>query len=385
MKKLYMLLFPLLLVALIVTAVGCGGGKEEATPTPTRTPTASGVTPTPGGGTPAPVYTGKSHTFKLAHSSAVTTQIHQQWLLADELLRKYTNDKVKLEIYPAASLYSSFELWDALSTGALDIASLGDFQPQMAGYLDFQIGYIPFFWGDTVEEAWEHDKRFWEHPDGGTTLFAEVEDAGVKILGAFTTGVLQVGMNNFGMDSQYDMKGKKAPSVGGLTGLNTAFVGAQQVVIDPAEFAIAFQQGLVDLVFRGPDSILALKLYDVAKDGFVISSLISHNFWAMNLDLWDDLEPELQDIIQNKVIPDLKAWAEETFRADENNALQELENLGVNITWETDQERLEIRDATWDMAWDKGFLDDMDVDLIKLADRLRTAPYDQEYFTYPTD
>ena len=386
MRKLSILLIPLLLVALIVTAVGCGGDDEEATPTQTPVATTPGMTPTPGEGTPAPVYNGGSYTFKLAHTSAVTTTQSKMWVLWDETLRKYTNDKVKLEIFPASSLYGSFELWDAVSTGAVDIVSIGDFQPQMAGYLDFQIPYIPAFFGETIEEARAHDGRFWAHPDGGQKIFGEVEDAGVKIISFVTTGVLQLGMSKFEADSMYDLKGKKLPSVGGLTGLNTDYVGAQNSVIDPAEFNIAFQQGLVDMVITGPESVESQRLYEIAKNGFVISLLISHNFMAWNLDLWNSLEPELKDIITNKVIPEVKAWANATFPDAEYAALERLqEENGVKVTWESDVERREIRDALWPMAWDRHFLDDMDVELIKLADALRNEPYDQTELPFPTE
>ena len=391
MRRLTMLLIPFLAVALIVTTVGCGSNNDEPTPTLTPTATTPGVSPTPGDGTETPVYTGGKHTFKIAHSGTVESSTQEFWLLVDQKLRDYTNDKVKLEIYPAGSLYGSYEVWDALSTGAVDIANLGDYQPMLAGYMNYQIGYLNQFWGshvdweNQVDDAWEHDRRFWDHPQGGQTMFKEVEKSGVKMLACFPSGALQVIMNKFGMTTMYQMKDRKIATVGGIIGLFCDYADATGVMVDPVEFPIAFQQGMLDLLATGPESCVNQRLYETGKYGYVISALFSHTFWGINLKLWNSLEPELQDIIMNKIIPEMKEWVYTDRRNLEWDALKDLEELGVTLTYQPDEEKLEMRDGAWTLGWERGYMSDMDIDLVKLADSLRSEPYDQQELPFPDE
>jgi len=378
MSKVWMLLSLLLVAAMALTIAGCGGDDDEATPKPTATGT--------GTETPEPTtqgYTGGKHTFKIAHTSQPNTSTQWLWELVDEKLRYYTDGQVELEIFPAASLYGTFDTWYALVTGALDIGSLGDFVPQAAGYMDFQIGYLNFFWGDTSEEVWAHDRRFWDHPDGGETMLGQAEAAGVKMLAVFPSGVVQVCMNRIGAKTMWDFKDTKFSTVGGLTGLFTEVAGATQIMIDPAEFSIAFQQGLIDVSATGPESALAQRQYESGKHALVVSALASHTFWGMNLKLWDSLSPELQDIIRNKVIPETMDWALAERHQAELDALKELEAMGVTLTYMDEAERIEFRDRAWVLGREKGFYKGMSEELMMLADRLRSEPYDQQELPFP--
>ena len=383
MKKLSMILVPVMLVALIITAVGCGGGDDnEITPTPIATAPAPTVTQEPGAiATPIPVvYTGGKHTFKLSHISPAESIGQRQAEYLDELLRRYTDGKVKLEIFPAASLYGSFEMWDALSTGSLDMAFMSDYQFQMAGFSDYNITWINFFWGETMETGGEHNMRFWDHPDGGKKMFAQVEARGVKVLSFLTNNNEIWLVNDSNIKSMHDLKGRKTAGTPGLGGLFVTRAGGIMTIVDPAEFSIAFQQGLIDVYPTGASGVVSYKLYNQACCSFVVDAINTCSFFCMNMNLWNSLEPELQDIIQNKVTPELVAWARVAVPADTAKAKQDVDEKGMAVYYISPEERIEFRDAVWDTAKKAGFLDDIDQDLLKLADQLRSEPYDKGYF-----
>jgi len=378
MQRIWVLISILLVAALAFGAVGCGGDDDDATPAPTLTGAATA--------TPEPTnqgYTGGKHTFKVNHTNPPGHPVDLLWKYIEERLDYYTDGQVKLEIFPAASLYGTFDAWYALATGALDIASLADFALMGAGFLDYQIGYLNFFWGNTVEDAFSHTKRFWEHPDGGKTMFNLTDKAGVKVLAAFPSGVLQVVMNKFGMDSMWDLKGKKISGVGGLIGLFTEVTGSTQVMIDPSEFNLAFTQGLLDVSAVGPESAITNRFYEIADNGFVISALVSQIYWGMDLNLWNSLSPELQDIIQNKIIPEALDWSYEKRPVDEFDALEELEANGVTLLYQDNAERMDLRGQSWETGRDQGYYKGMSEDLMKLADRLRSEPYDEQELSFP--
>jgi len=381
MRKLIILLTTLLVLVLMVCMVGCGDDDGEETPTPV--PTVADETPTPGAATPTPGYTGGEHTFKVAHNSVLTSVNHRRWEYANERLQHYTDGKVKLEILPAGSLYSSFQMWDALATGALDLALMVDYQFQMTGFVDYQILWLNFFWGETMEAAVEHNKRFWNHPDGGNKMFTQIEAEGVNILAVMPSINLQILANDIDMDSLYDMDGKKIAGTPGLGGLFLKPTGATLVLVDPSEFTMAFQQGLVDVLPRGPEAVYAYKLYELACCGFLADVLNVNQFFSMNMDLWNSLDPELQDIIQNKVLPEIIAWTEVELPASVEKALRDLEEAGMTLHYISPEERIEFRDITWEMAQDSGLLEQIDPDLLRLADALRSEPYDQAELPFP--
>jgi len=382
MKKLVTIIAALLALAMVLAPAGCGGDDDKETPTPLPTATIAGATITPASETPTPAYTGGKHTFKIAHGNGISTVTHKIWELADERLRHYTDGQVKLEIFPANSLYGNFEMWDALATGALDIGNILDYQVQMAGFEDFQIGWLQLFWGATPEEAMEHGRRFWNHPEGGQKIFSQTEPTGVKIVAIIPNSALQLFAGSFELKSLHDLKDKKCTSVGGITSIPIEYGGAKQVFVDTAEWQIAIEQGLVDCIVSAPEGAYSTKLYEVAGHGLLIDLITVNMFWSINLDLWNSLSTELQDIIQNKVIPEMLEFAEEEFPAAEQEGIRKLEEVGMVLSSISQEERIKARDDMWEITVNRGFLDNMDQDLIKLADHLRDEPYDTGYF-YP--
>jgi len=373
MKKLMIVLTILLALSPVMSTAGCSS-DDEATKAPALT---AAVTAT---ATPEPAekgYTGGEHTFKISHGGSTTSFGHLQWQYIDERLRYYTDGKVKLEIFPMYSLYTAFEEWDAVVTGACDIAGIADYQIQMAGFLDFQIPWLNFFWGATRDETMEHDRRFWEHPEGGGTLLSQVEPRGMKLVAAFPSDPQQVIIADFEMKSVFDIKDRKIPSVGGMSGLVLDHAGAKHMPLDVSEWALALQQHLVDCISLGAEAVRTYNLYEVAGYVFLFDPIAVHTYWAMNLELWDSLSPELQDIILNKVVPEVTDWIWEKIPENNQANLDYLEEVGVTYYYMPQDERIAARDAIWEMTKEKGILSQMDEDLVRLADCLREEPYDQ--------
>jgi len=381
MKKLVLLLAPLLVLALLIATAGCGGDdEEEATPTPVATE--AGETPTPADGTPKPVYTGGKETFKVSHGSVLGTFSAILWELMDERLQFYTDGKCKMEIYPAASLYRGLEEWDAIATGGVDMIRISDWMPQMQGMMDWIIGYYPYFWGTDHFNQWEHDKRFWEHPDGGGVMLAQLEERGIKGIGMIYSSGLTMNITaRAEMKSQFDMEGWKSMSVGGMSDLICHTIPTKPVFLDPAETQIALEQGLIDVMFSDPSRVLATKMYDTVKYGFVSGVTAPHTVLAMHLDRWNSLTPELQDIFINYIIPEGNAYFQEIVSPDYLDGIEELqEEHGMIINWMTLEERDLFRDLAFAKAAEQGYQDLMDIKLLELADRLREQPYDEGHF-----
>ena len=84
----------------------------------------------------------------------------------------------------------------------------------------------------------------------------------------------------------------------------------------------------------------------------------------------------------NKVLPEVVAFGATALAEADEQAVQDLIDEGVTIHYQSEEERLEMRDLAWEFMNDEKLLAGMSVDMMKLADYLRSEPYDTGYF-YP--
>jgi len=374
MRYLAAVLTIFLALSLIIAVIGCGGDDEESTATPTKT-TETTATPEP---TPTSQgYTGGKQTFKVSHGSPPGTITDLMFEYMDERLKYYTDGQVKLEIFPLASLYGYFEEWDACVTGALDMFAMGDAQAVLVGLPDFMIAYLGFFWGETPEEAHDHDKRFQEHPEGGKKMMAQIEKRGLQNLGmVVSSGINLLIAKNEELPSLMGHDGMKVRTVGGFSDLLVDALNLTGVVLDAGEVNIAFEQGLIDLISTSAESVLACRQYEIAKYGCLSDPVAAHSWIVTNVKLWNSLSSELQDIIMNKVMPEVQAWREENSVAEAERCAQELRNQGMIIHTISLEERAYLRQWMYDEGMRQGYFKLMDQQLIELADHLRAEPYD---------
>ena len=373
MKALISLVSALLVMALIIGSVGCGGNGEEIA-TPVQTATVGGATATPE--TTPQAYTGESFKFRVSHQSIIGDIEDQRWNYINERLQYYTDGKCKLEIYPASSLYRGLEEWDACATGALDMMTVSSWQPTMQGLMDWQLPFMGFFWGEKAGEGRAHWERFAYNPDGGGVLLKQLEDHGIKGIGFYSTGGITMNVNKKKRVVQLrDMKGWKNMSVGGFSEILVQACGLTPVFIDPAEQQIAFEQGLIDSINIGPDRVLTTKLYETAPYGLCSDPVASTGCTAMNLNKWNSLPSELQDIWINKILPDVRQWSIDNDLPFYMQCLEELKSVGFTVDFIPKEERDWLRDEMWRLGCERGYIPQINEELLKLADHLRVEPY----------
>ena len=147
--------------------------------------------------------------------------------------------------------------------------------------------------------------------------------------------------------------------------------------LDPSEKYIAFQQGLVDVIFTSPDIVLNQKLYESGKYGLMSDPVAPHRILAMNLDRWNSLSPELQDIWMDKILPESIDWVLENAMPYYDECMQKLiDEHGMTIHYMSAEERIAFRNGAFEMAKEKGYYDLVDEEFLRLADHLRSEPYD---------
>ncbi|MFC1926370.1 TRAP transporter substrate-binding protein [Chloroflexota bacterium] len=357
MKKLLLVATWLILLSLIIGAIGCGG--EEATPTPTKQPTATPtITPTP---TPEPIV------LKLSHGYTENSINGQTAIKIKELTEQYTDGRVQVELFHNATLFTEMEQVQAASTGMVDIIQAQDWVLQYAGQMDWLITYLPFWW-----DGWEHYRPFIEHPDGGVKMRKNMEEVlNVKALATSPSCIWSLVITNSKeLESFYDLDGIKMRSVSGIMGVVYEQVGgATMLTMNTAEAFTAYEMGTLDAMATATGSAVSMKSYETSEYAFLMRAMTaSGNTICMNMDKWNSLPSDIQDIFTSKIMPDLVDWAFEFTTQEE---LSYLDILRKNMTTHTitDEERIKVREELWPLA-DK-YLSMIDPDLLALAESLR--------------
>jgi len=251
-----------------------------------------------------------------------------------------------LEMFYSASIVKSAETFDAAATGIVDCdMTNGSYQtgknPAFQFVADVMGGY------DTPLEF-----QAWLNYGGGAEIIDELYAGyGMKYVGSWVGG--QESLNSTrpldGVDDLAEFKFRSPP---GMESEIFSALGAKPVVMDFTEIFTALETKIID----GADASniatnMSLGIYDIAKHttypGF---HSMSSDHLACNLDVWNELSPEHQSILE---VAMQKVALQIMLRVlvDNGEARKEMPDMGVTLhDWST-EDRNTYRDAArgvWD-------------------------------------
>jgi TRAP-type mannitol/chloroaromatic compound transport system substrate-binding protein len=239
-----------------------------------------------------------------------------------EFLEQMTDGDLTVDVAAAGELVASFEVYDAVGSGAADclhstpVYLTGQWQP--AAFFS----QIPF--GLT---AVEH--MGWMYHGGGQELQQNAfrEMIGVIPFTCGQTGIQMAGWFNKEINSLEDLRGitMRIPGLGGEV---MRRVGANAVLIPAQEVFPALQSGALDATeLQGPWLDTVSGFYQHAKfyyaPGFQEPN--SAGEIAINADVWDELGPKNQAIVQ-RVIESINSINVGAWAYNNANFFQTLKN-----------------------------------------------------------
>ncbi|HUL95910.1 MAG TPA: sialic acid TRAP transporter substrate-binding protein SiaP [Usitatibacter sp.] len=211
--------------------------------------------------------------LKWAHVYEQTEPYHTEALWAAGEIRKRTNGRYEIDVFPASTLGKETDINQALSLGTIDIIYTG---MAFAGreYPPMSIASGPFIFRD-----FDHWQKFREGP-----IFRELAQGYEKKSGNHIVGYTYYGQRHLTANKMVtkpeDMKGMKlrvpdAP----LFVMFPRAVGANPTPIAFAEVYLALQNGTVDAQENPLPTIDAKKFYEVQKyiilTGHITESLVT--------------------------------------------------------------------------------------------------------------
>ena len=268
--------------------------------------------------------------LKWAHVYETGEPYHTEALWAAGEIKKRTNGKYEIEVFPASQLGNENQINEGLGLGTVDIIYTG-INFAAATYKPLGITGAPFILRDFDHwKAYRDSKLFTELAKGYDDKTKH------KIVALTYYGQRHVTANKLIMKPE-DMKGMKlrvppAP----LFLMFTKSVGANATPIAFAEVYLALQQGTVDGQENPLPTIMAKKFYEVQSHiiltGHITESLVT----VVGNHVWTKLTPDEQKIFQD-VLKEAASHATNSIAASEKTLAGEFKKLGKTVV-EPDRE-----------------------------------------------
>jgi len=268
--------------------------------------------------------------LKWAHVYEVNEPYHTEAVWAADEIKKRTNGKYEIQVFPASQLGNENQINEALGLGTVDMIYTG---VAFAGSIHKPIAITnaPF-----VLRDFEHWKAY---RDG--KLFRDIakgyeDKTRHKVIALTYYGQRHVTANKE-IKKPEDMKGMKlrvppAP----LFLMFTKSVGANATPIAFAEVYLALQQGTVDGQENPLPTIMAKKFYEVQSHIMLTGHITESLLTIVGSHVWSKLSDAEKKIVE-EVLIQAAAKATDQIRASEQNLADEFRKIGKTVV-EVDRE-----------------------------------------------
>jgi C4-dicarboxylate-binding protein DctP len=256
-----------------------------------------------------------------------------------ELAEKYTNGRVKVEIYPNSSLYKDKEELEALQLGAVQMLAPSNAKFGPIGVKEFEVYDIPY-----IIPNRKALKAINEGPVGHK-LLKLLEPKGMVGLAFWDNGFKEMSANK-PLRMPEDYKGLKF-RIQSSKVLDAQFraLGAIPQVMAFSEVYQALQTGVVDGQENTPSNMDTQKYQEVQK----YMTLTNHGYLGyvviVNKKFWDGLPADIRTQL-SKAMKEATDYTNEISRKENEDALEDMRKSGkIQIITPTAAENAAMRKA----------------------------------------
>jgi C4-dicarboxylate-binding protein DctP len=238
-----------------------------------------------------------------------------------ELAEKYTNGKVKVEVYPNSTLYKDKEELEALQLGAVQMLAPSNSKFGPMGIKEFEVFDLPF-----IIPSLAALRKVTEGPMGEKML-KQLEPKGMVGLAYWDNGFKQMSANK-ALRVPADYKGLKF-RIQSSKVLEAQFraLGATPQVMAFSEVYQALQTGVVDGQENTPSNMYTQKMHEVQK----YTTLTNHGYIGyvvvVNKKFWDDLPGDVRTNL-TKAMKESTAYANTISAKENDEALEDIKKSG---------------------------------------------------------
>jgi len=297
--------------------------------------------------------------IKLNHVVANDTPKGKGALKFKELAEKYTNGKVKVEVYPNSSLFKDKEEIEALQLGSVQMLAPSTAKFAPLGAKEFEALDLPWLFKD--------DETYAKAMKGpvGKWLFQKLQAKGITGLAYWDNGFHMVSANR-PLLMPTDFQGLKVRISGSkIADQYFRLVGSIPQILAFSEVYQALQTGVVDGCENTASNYLTQKFYEVQKH--ITVSYHAHLQYAVivNSKFWNGLPPDIRTQL-DRAMDEATDYTNSIARKENEDALAAIKASGkTTLHYLTDDQR-----KAWQTAmaptykWAKGRVGQEVLDLI---------------------
>jgi C4-dicarboxylate-binding protein DctP len=272
--------------------------------------------------------------IKFSHVVAADTPKGKAADKFKELAEKYTNGKVKVEVYPNSTLYKDKEELEALQLGAVQMLAPSNSKFGPIGIKEFEVFDLPYILPDL--------KTLRKVTDGplGARLLKLLDSKGMTGLAYWDNGFKQMSANKK-LITPADYKGLKF-RIQSSKVLEAQFraLGAIPQVMAFSDVYQALQTGVVDGQENTWSNIYTQKMHEVQKYATVTNHGYIGYVVVVNKKFWDGLPPDIRDEL-TKAMKEATAFGNGQSAMDNDEALEAIKKSGkteiLTLTPEQDE------------------------------------------------
>jgi C4-dicarboxylate-binding protein DctP len=297
--------------------------------------------------------------IKFSHVVANDTPKGKGALKFKELAEKYTDGKVKIEVYPNSQLFKDKEEIEALQLGSVQMLAPSTAKFAPLGVKEFEALDLPWLFKDEAAYA-----AAMKGPVG-KWLFGKLEAKGISGLAYWDNGFHMTSANR-PLLTAADFQGLKV-RISGSKIADRYFrdVGAIPQIMAFSEVYQALQTGVVDACENTPSNYWTQKFYEVQKD--ITVSYHAHLQYAVivNSKFWSGLPPDIRKQL-DKAMDEATDYTNSIAVKENEDALADIKKSGkTTLHYLTDDQR-----KAWQAAmrptygWAKGRVGQEVLDLL---------------------
>src|SRR5689334_14789534 len=287
--------------------------------------------------------------IKFSHVVANDTPKGKGSLKFKELAEKYTNGRVRIEVYPNSSLYKDKEEIEALQLGSVQMLAPSTAKFAPLGVKEFEALDLPWLFKDdaTYDKAMKGAVGQW--------LFKKLEAKNITGLAYWDNGFHMVSSNR-PLINPADFQGLKI-RISGSKIADQYFrnLGSIPQIMAFSEVYQALQTGVVDGCENTASNYTTQKFDEVQKDITVSSHAHLQYAVIVNTKFWSGLPADIRGQLE-KAMKEATDYTNEIATKENEEALAEIKKSGkTTLHYLTDDERKEWQKAMQPTyKWAKG-------------------------------
>lgn len=263
--------------------------------------------------------------LKWAHVYEISEPFHTESVWAAEEIKKRTNGKFEITVYPASSLGKETDINQGLQLGTVDMIISG-LSFAARSFPRIGVGYYPFTFRDG-----DHLLKWSTSP-----AFRELADGYQAKTGVHLTSLTYYGArhttSNKPIKHCADMKGLKirVPDVPAYMGMPRA-CGANPTPIAFSEVYLALANGTVEAQENPLPTIMAKKFFEVQKHIILTGHILDGVATQIAPHVWNKLSDEEKKIF-TEVTLEAARRGSETVKKSEAALVDEFKKRGLTVT-----------------------------------------------------